>query len=223
MNSATDGSTGSLSAEPVGIVLAGGTSSRMGRDKARLILPSPRAGESLPALAARRLAAVCAEVAVADGGRGLLPGLPSLADGAGRGPAAGILGAAAAYPDRRLLVLACDLPRVPAGLLAELGGSPGVDWAVPRWSGGVEPLCALYGPAALAALAARVGRGRFSLHSLLQEELAVRVLEGEVLARFGEPGEVFLNLNTPEDWERYASTAGAPVQEPQGQISRRKS
>jgi molybdopterin-guanine dinucleotide biosynthesis protein A len=226
MNTATDGSTGARSADPVGIVLAGGASSRMGRDKARLV----SGGESLPALAARRLAAVCAEVAVADGGRGLLPALTSLPDGPCRGPAAGILGAAAAYPGRWLLVLACDLPRVPAALLVELARFSrveAIDWAVPRWSGGVEPLCAFYGPAALAALATRVARGRFALHSLLEEKLAVRVLEGEELAGFGEPGEIFLNLNTPEDWERYVAAGldapEPPPQDAQGQISRRNS
>jgi molybdopterin-guanine dinucleotide biosynthesis protein A len=220
MNTATDGSTGALPAAPVGVVLAGGASRRMGRDKALLALPRDLGEvweESLPAAAARRLAAVCAAVVVADRGRRLLPGLPSLPDGAGRGPAAGILGAAAAYPGRRLLVLACDLPRVPDGLLADLAGpvagdGNGVDWAVPRWAGRVEPLCALYGPAALAALAARVERGLFALHELAGEpSLAVRYLEGDALARFGPPEELFLNLNTPEDWKRY------------GEIWRRKS
>ena len=76
----------------VGLVLAGGESRRLGRDKARLD------GAALPRLAAERLAAVCAEVAVADRGRELVPGRPSLPDGVGRGPAAGILGGAAAYP-----------------------------------------------------------------------------------------------------------------------------
>lgn len=224
VKTATDGSTGPLSADPVGIVLAGGASSRMGRDKARLALPDPRAGMSLPALAAERLAAVCAEVAVADGGRGLLAGLPSLADGAGRGPAAGILGAVAAYPGRPLMVLACDLPRVPVALLAELARPVPADWSVPRWQGRLEPLCAGYGPAALAALGHRVERGLLALHRLAEEALALRVLEGEELARFGDPWEIFLNLNTPDDWERYlAGIADAPAHPPQGQISRRNS
>ncbi len=182
----------------VGLVLAGGESRRLGSDKARW------GGAALPARAAGTLAAVCAEVAVADRGRGLVPGRPSLADGPGRGPAAGILGGAAAYPGRPLLVLACDLPRVPAALLAELARFAEAGWVLPRWAGGCEPLCAFYGPAALARLAARVESGRFSLHDLEAEGgLAVRHLEGEDLRRFGDPAEIFFNLNTPGDLERW--------------------
>ena len=184
----------------LGIVLAGGASRRMGRDKAAIEL----GGETLAASAARRLAAVCPEVALADGGRNLVPGLPSLPDGPGRGPAAGLLGAARAFPGRPLLALACDLPHVPVPLLAELAEQVGkADWALPRWQGGAEPLCALWGPRALAALEARVARGVYALWSLAEEEeLAVRWLEGDLLARFGPPGELFLNVNTPEELDR---------------------
>jgi molybdenum cofactor guanylyltransferase len=183
---------------PVGLVLAGGESSRLGSDKARL------EGAALPLAAVERLAAVCIEVAVADRGRSLVPGRRSLGDGEGRGPAAGILGAAAAYPGRPLLVLACDLPRVPAALLAELARPTAADWVIPRWEGGLEPLCALYGPAALAALSERVREGRFSLHDLAAGgDLAVRYLEGEALRRFGDPEEMFFNLNTPGDLARW--------------------
>lgn len=173
----------------------------MGRDKAGILVE----GETLAGRAAARLAAVSPEVAVADAGRGSLPGHPSLPDGPGRGPAAGLLGAARAFPGRPLLVLACDLPGVPVPLLAELAASDGFDWAVPRWNGGVEPLCALYSPAALEALADQVGRGLFGPHLLAERAgLAIRFLEGEALARFGRPEELFTNLNTPDDLEGWA-------------------
>jgi molybdopterin-guanine dinucleotide biosynthesis protein A len=165
----------------------------MGQDKTLLEFE----GETLAARAAKRLAEVCGEVLIADGGRGL--GLGSVPDGPGRGPAAGLLGAARARPGRALLVLAVDLPFVPVALLEELACSD-ADLAVPNWSGGVEPLCALYRPAALAVLEERVGQGKLSLWSLPETPgLVVRRLGEEELQRFGEPARIFLNLNRPED------------------------
>lgn len=163
----------------------------MGRDKALLEIE----GETLVARAARRLGEVCAEVLIADRGTGPA----SVPDGPGRGPAAGLLGAARARPGRSLLVLAVDLPFVPVPLLKELARSE-ADLAIPSWSDGVEPLCAVYGPAALAVLEERVGQGRLDLWSLPDTPgLAVRRLGEEDLRRFGEPARMFLNLNRPED------------------------
>jgi molybdopterin-guanine dinucleotide biosynthesis protein A len=162
----------------------------MGRDKALLEID----GETLLARAARSLSQVCEEVLTADAGR--LGGIP---DGPGRGPAAGLLGAVRARPGRSLLVLAVDLPYVPVPLLEELARSA-ADLALPRWAGGVEPLCAFYGPAALTVLEERVARGRLDLWSLPEEPgLNVRWLGDEDLRRFGDPARVFLNLNRPED------------------------
>jgi len=184
----------------VGVVLAGGASRRMGRDKARLRL----AGASLVERAAARLRQATAEVVVADRGRDSAPGYASVPDGDGDGPAAGILGAAGARPGRDLLVLACDLPAVPASLLRRLGGPVSEDAFVPRWSRGIEPLCALYRPAALRALAAAVADGRFALHSLLRTGgLAVRYLENSELAAFGSPDRLFVNVNRPADLTRF--------------------
>jgi molybdopterin-guanine dinucleotide biosynthesis protein A len=201
----------------VGVVLAGGASRRMGRDKATL-QSGAAAGQTLAVLAAERLRAACGHVVLADAGRGLVSGLPSLPDGPGGGPAAGILGAAAAFPGHPLLVLACDLPAVPAALLAALAGaadtgaSPAVDWVVPRWRRGIEPLCALYQPPALAELAAGVDRGIAAPHRLDDSPtLRVRHFEGRPLRRFGLPEEIFLNLNTPGDLARWLELAAAPA------------
>ncbi len=217
---------GAVAAVPdtVGVVLAGGASRRMGRDKAALTAD----GATLAARAARRLLGDWPRVAIADGGRGLVPGLPSLPDASAPGPAAGILGAALAWPGYSLLVLACDLPRVSEALLRELvrrmpvaeGGEAGdapdagnaaadPDWVVPRWERGLEPLCALYRPAALAALAAAVERGIAAPHRLAEAAgLRVRFLEGERLRRCGPPADLFLNLNTARDLEHWLQLEG---------------
>lgn len=189
------------------MVLAGGRSRRMGRDKASLVV----AGESLAARAVRVLSEVCAEVVVADGGRDLVPGRLAVEDGPGRGPAAGILGAAAVRPDRPLLVLACDVPSVPAALLARLaermataggdGSAPAPDAVVPRTAGGLEPLVAAYGPRALAALAEQVAAGEHAVRALLaRDELRIVYVEGAELARFGDPALILANVNTPTDY-----------------------
>jgi molybdopterin-guanine dinucleotide biosynthesis protein A len=216
----TDAGAAAAAPDTVGVVLAGGASRRMGRDKAALAVD----GETLAARAARRLLVVCPRVAIADGGRGLVPGLPCLPDAPGAGPAAGILGAAREWPGHPLLVLACDLPRVSEALLRELvrllpvtpvtaGGEAGAaadpDWVVPRWERGLEPLCALYRPAALAALAAAVERGIAAPHRLAEAAgLRVRFLEGERLRRCGHPADLFLNLNTAHDLEHWLRLEG---------------
>jgi molybdopterin-guanine dinucleotide biosynthesis protein A len=193
--------------QPVGIVLAGGASRRFGSDKATLEIGRRLEGETgvetLAGWALRRLREVCGEVAVADGGRGLLAAVRSLPDGPGRGPAAGLLGAARAFPARSLLVLACDLPAVPAHLLAKIaavatGGD--FDLVLPRWQGGAEPLAALYAPKALATLDRRVAAAHYALYDLAEEPgLSVAELSGADLLPFGPPEEIFANVNTPED------------------------
>ncbi|MEM1178565.1 MAG: molybdenum cofactor guanylyltransferase [Acidobacteriota bacterium] len=186
---------------PVGVVLAGGDSRRLGQDKARLPLPGS-AGEDLLAWAVRRVAEVCGSVAVADRGRHSVGGARSVDDGPGRGPAAGILGAACAFPGRPLLVLACDLPLVPVAALSHIASAPaGPCWVVPERNGRLEPLCALYRPPALLALAARVGRRRWDLQGL-RADLGTEAIE-VLRADLWEPAEgevsVFLNVNRPQD------------------------
>ena len=113
---------------------------------------------------------------------------------------AGILGAAELRPGRDLLVLACDLPLVPARLLRHLATAIEEDAHVPSWRRGFEPLCALYRPPALAVMAAEAHAGRFALHAMLRlGSFDLRALEESDLEAFGSPERLFLNLNTPED------------------------
>ena len=188
-----------MSSDLVGVVLAGGRSSRLGQDKTRLELN----GRTLAAATADRLGLVCGEVLLADNDRGLIEGLPSVPDARAAGPAGGILGAAAARPGRDLLVVACDLPNVTAGLLAAIASVNDGDWVVPRWSRGIEPLCALYRPSALMVLARLAESGIFAPHRMLDEPtVGVQFIDESVLAEFGSPEHLFLNINTPEQLTR---------------------
>lgn len=178
----------------LGVVLAGGASRRMGRDKALLTYR----GRGLAAWAAERLAAAGLEVVLADGGRDVAPPWPSVTDAAGRqGPVAGLLGAAAARRDRSLIVLACDLPLVPVALLAALAARlrGGADLVAVRSSGGLEPLVGGYGVRALARLATSpVTAGPRWLAS--QPGLRVDELAAVELVALGVAAEAFVNVNT---------------------------
>ena len=96
------------------IILCGGGSRRMGRDKALLAWGGVRAVDRVAALA-RTVGAEALVTAGADLG---LPWVPD--DEAGAGPVGGVLAGARALGARRLLVLAVDAPTVTAEDLAPL-------------------------------------------------------------------------------------------------------
>jgi molybdopterin-guanine dinucleotide biosynthesis protein A len=137
------------------VVLAGGRSTRMGRDKALLPLPDGRT------LLARQLdvlrTAGAAEVLVSARPEQHLPleGARLIPDcEPDRGPLGGIASALAAATHDHLLVLAIDLPRMSAEFLAGLvAAAPAGRGLVPLLGGEPEPLAALY-PRAAASRAA---------------------------------------------------------------------
>lgn len=189
----------------------------MGRDKARLRLPD---GLDWLSWTVERLDAACEHTVIAGGARSHARPTDHhewVNDGAGDGPVAGILGTADRYPDRALLVLACDLPLVSVDLLRHLAALQ-ADWVVARHRADrleagsdaehsrVEPLSALYSPAAVAALRRRVEVGRFDLHGLTaNSEIDIAYVQDEALKRFGEPAVLFCNLNRPQDVEKFAA------------------
>jgi molybdopterin-guanine dinucleotide biosynthesis protein A len=185
-----------------GFVVAGGESRRMRRDKALL----PWGEADLLDHSIARLRAVTGDVRILCGpearyaDRGL-PVEPDLVSGAG--PLGGVLTGLVAVPGRSGLFLAVDLPHVPVALLARLveradGDAASWDAVVPVSRRGPEPLCALYGPGCRGPIRRRMEAGDFRMTGFWPE---VRVLEvgPSELEEFGDPAEVFRNLNAPED------------------------
>jgi molybdopterin-guanine dinucleotide biosynthesis protein A len=155
-----------MSAPLHGLVLAGGRSTRMGRDKAALEYSGrsqlERAFALLDPLVARAFVSVRADQG-ADPLRARFPQIVDAAPGL-EGPVAGILTALRAHPAAAWLVLACDLPFLDAGTLQHLiarRDPTRIATAFRSSHGGLpEPLCAIYEPAALGELAAFVAGGR---------------------------------------------------------------
>jgi molybdopterin-guanine dinucleotide biosynthesis protein A len=182
----------------VGWVVAGGESRRMGRDKALL----SRGGGDLLDHAVARLRAVAGDVRILCGPqrRYLERGLPVEPDVVpGAGPLGGVLTGLAAAPGHAGLFLAVDLPLVPATLLARLvERAEGWDAVVPVSPRGPEPLCALYGPGCLEPIRRRVAAGDLKMTAFWPEARVLRLDVAE-LAGFGDPTEIFRNVNAPGD------------------------
>lgn len=105
---------------------------------------------------------------------------------------------------RGALVAACDMPFLSVGLLRCLAEGAAADEVVAPESDsrrGLEPLCAFYGAGCRAAIEAAIERGDRHVTSFFGA-VRVRKLSLEVVAGFGDPKLLFLNVNTPEDRER---------------------
>jgi molybdopterin-guanine dinucleotide biosynthesis protein A len=183
-----------------GIVLAGGASQRMGRDKAFLEL----GGRPLIVHVIERMARVCAEVlVVASDARpytGL--GVPLVED---RFHGVGVLGGlhagleAAAY--ELALAVGCDMPFLKPDLLQAFAGwAEGFDVALLRQGEQVEPLHAAYRRTCLPAMGAAIRAGRRRIISFFPH-VRVRYVTPEDVAPFDPELRSFRNINTPEEWE----------------------
>ena len=138
-----------VSESVIGVVLAGGASSRMGVSKATLEL----GGVPLAERALRPLRAAGLEVAVVAKEGDSLPALDApvwIETRPERHPLAGILEALERTAGRAVLVCACDMPFVTAELVAHIAGHAGT--AVPEAGGRLHPLLARYDPAMAAVL-----------------------------------------------------------------------
>jgi molybdopterin-guanine dinucleotide biosynthesis protein A len=100
-----------------------------------------------------------------------------------------------------VLVVAWDMPFVPAELLVALRalGEAHEAPAVPESDRGLEPLCAYYPLTSLPAIERQIERGTLRLRDVLESLPHRAVLRRDEVARFGDPQLIFLNVNSPED------------------------
>jgi molybdopterin-guanine dinucleotide biosynthesis protein A len=187
--------------EVTAFILAGGKSTRMGVDKAFVQLDG------------RTLLARALELA-----RGLVSDVRIVGDVAkfGKfgpvvedifqncGPLGGIHAGLRASATDLNLILAVDVPFVPAQCLGymmeQAVNCSSASAVVPRAAGGWQPLCAVYHRsfAEGAETALRAGHNKIDR---LFDLLEIRVIDEEELVRAGFSLDIFRNLNTPEELE----------------------
>jgi molybdenum cofactor guanylyltransferase len=186
----------------LGLVIAGGRSSRFGGEKAVAVL-----GERpLLLWAVERLARACIEVAVnARPGTqtealARSEGLLVLADapGAPDGPLSGVqagLEWARGRGAAALAVSPCDVPGLPDDLYVRLVAAAGDGAAMAETSEGRQPLCAVWPAGALPQVTQALAGGAHPATWRMLEEV------GAVKLRVDPPG-AFANINTREELAR---------------------
>jgi molybdenum cofactor guanylyltransferase len=158
-----------------GLILAGGKSSRMGRDKAALTLPDGRTLLQRQADILRAAGATTVLASVRPDNAVAIPDVILVHDAVmDAGPIAGIAAGLHAAPAGLLLVLAVDMPAVQAAHLRQLVelARPGRG-VVPMQAGQCEPLAAIY-PTVLADSAEKTSRSwRRAVHGWVEREVAL--------------------------------------------------
>ena len=119
----------------------------------------------------------------------------------GAGPLGGIYTALTASPCARTLIVACDLPYLSLPLLQRLAAPSDADLVIPRTGHGYEPLCATWSAACAGPIWRRIQNGTLKT-ALVVEELRVEEIGPDVLASCDPHGLLFVNVNTPHDYER---------------------
>lgn len=190
-------SPGNLPVPGVAVVLAGGKSSRLGRDKAALRVDGTPMLARMVELAGR----FCPVVAVS--GRdpsAIAPGIPWFLDeDPGHGPIGGILTALTRF-GVPCLVLSCDLPRLDEATLETLLSA----WRArpphavmttfeQAETGFIEALVAVYEPGAAPLLRAAKEEGCRKLSRAIPAALRHSVVYSV------DDGQAFFNVNTPAD------------------------
>ena len=184
-----------------GFILAGGESSRMGRDKALLELN----GVALIVRAAQlveSLAEGCAVVGDSVRLEGL--SLRVIADDfPGAGPLGGIATALRNSSSEWNLVIACDLPyltREWLGYLADRALESEADAVVPMNELGIEPLCAMYRKRCDAAIREALDGGKRKVTDGIAR-LRTEFVEPDDWKPFDSDRLLFKNMNSPADYE----------------------
>ena len=180
-----------------GLIVAGGKSSRMGRDKALI----PFDGRPLLAVIGEKLSLVCKEVIVIGPPerKDLIPGAQVIQDvHTEAGPLAGIHAGLNAANSYWSLVVACDMPFLNIELMHYLASiTEGYDIVLPRYDGHTHQLHALYSKKCISYIENQIENKDYKIDRFFSK-LKVRYVDEPELREHDSELKSFFNLNTPE-------------------------
>lgn len=181
------------------IILVGGNSSRMGKDKALLEIDGEKAVNRLHKL----LSPYFDEIMLSTSPHSdyTLPGIKIVKDAKkGHGPLMGIFSSLMESNSAINFFIACDIPEVNMPLIFKLlSNSEGYDISLPSFGEGrFEPLYGIYKKNVLSVVKKKLNSGKRRIASIFEECKTV------ILAEEGDTW--YTNLNTPDDYKKYLSS-----------------
>jgi molybdopterin-guanine dinucleotide biosynthesis protein A len=197
------------------IVLAGGKSLRLGRNKYLEVI----GGKSLIQWAIDRLATISTEIIIATAHGEEIPcsssvRLRTVADiHPGKGPLAGIYSGLIASSNSRAIVVSCDTPFLSVGLLEHMAHTcPEFDVIVPRMQEKVEPLCAVYSKNCVDPIGELLEQNELKIIELYSI-VTVRYIEEAEIDLFDPEHLSFFNINSQIDLDKARRLAAEQRQE----------
>lgn len=178
------------------LILAGGDSSRMGQDKAGLLLD----GTTLLQRATVTMQQLFPKVIVSVRQPRAEVTLPQVCDAqADGGPLAGLVAGLAQVETTWMFVVACDMPFIQPAVITHMAALCGEQQAVvPMIDGHPQPLFAFYAKQALPVMREAQVSGEKRVRAVLKQ-LDVRYVNEAELREYDPQFRSFFDLDTPQD------------------------
>lgn len=188
-----------------GVILVGGKSRRIGRDKAFLLIDGLAAVERVI-----QVMQGCFQQLLLVGDRPerferyRLPVLPDIYPGSSLG---GLYTGLSSAATDRIFVSACDIPFPDSELIRLICREADCrDAVIPATEGGLEPLFGLYHKSCLPLMQAALEAGNYRITALLGQ-VRVKQIDQAILREVDPSGRGLLNMNTPEEYAVYKEFA----------------
>jgi molybdopterin-guanine dinucleotide biosynthesis protein A len=186
------------------VILAGGASKRYGQNKALLEI----SGVPLIDRIAEQMRNIFTRVILVTNQKKDFEylGLPIVEDIIkGLGPIGGIYTGLSSITEHAGFFVACDMPLLHKGLIRYMVENIDNHAAVvPSIGEFVEPLHALYARSCLGPIKGLIDAKRYQVR-LLYDYVSVRYVKEDEIRTFSSPAEIFLNINTPDEFEKIQS------------------
>ncbi|MCQ9207811.1 MAG: molybdenum cofactor guanylyltransferase [Omnitrophica bacterium] len=118
------------------------------------------------------------------------------------GPLGGIYTGLVSSANKYNFIVACDMPFLNPALLMFMSDQiQGYDLVIPKRNGLLEPLCAVYAKTCIQPIKNELSQQNLKISNFLQQ-VKVKVISEEEIAKFDPEQLCFVNINTPRDYRK---------------------